>query len=82
MRNALSMEYVAAIRSTDSRVRLVQTRLIETNWMHVQNRTKTVPAKAKAPERRAKFDPDEARSEKGDSPASVVFASCVESGRF
>ena len=54
------MEYVAAIRSTDSRVRLVQTRLIEINWMHVQNRTKTVPAKANAPERRAKFDPDEA----------------------
>ena len=28
--------------------------------MDVQNRTKTVRAKAKAPERRAKFDPDEA----------------------
>ena len=60
LRNALSMEYVAATRSTDSRVRLVQTRLVEINLMHVQNRTKTVYAKAKAPERRAKFDPAEA----------------------
>ena len=42
LRNALSMEYVAATRNTDSRVRLVQTRLIEINLMHVQNRTKTV----------------------------------------
>ena len=55
------MQYVAATRNTDSRVRLVQTRLIEINLMHVQqNRTKTVRAEAKAPERRAKFDPDEA----------------------
>ena len=39
LRNALSMEYVAATRNTDSRVRLVQTRLIEINLIHVQNRT-------------------------------------------
>ena len=45
---------------TDSRVRLVQTRLVEINLLHVQNRTKTVFAKSKAPERRAKFDPAEA----------------------
>ena len=36
LRNALSMEYVAATRNTDNRVRLVQTRLIEINLMHVQ----------------------------------------------
>ena len=60
LRNALSMEYVAATCSTDLRVRLVQTRLVEINLLHVQNRTKTVHAKAKAPERRAKFDPTEA----------------------
>ena len=46
--NAVSMEYVAATRNTDSRVRLVQTRLIEINLMHVQNRTKTVHPMAKA----------------------------------
>ena len=60
LRNALSMEYVVATRSTDLRVRLVQTRLVEINLLHVQNRTKTVYAKAKAPESRAKFDPAEA----------------------
>ena len=57
---ALSMEYVAATRSTDLRVRLVQTRLVEINLLRVQNRTKTVHAKALAPEHRAKFDPAEA----------------------
>ena len=57
------MEYVAATRNTDSRVRLVQTRLVEIDLMDVQNRTKTVHAKAKAPERRAKFDPVEAMSQ-------------------
>ena len=56
LRNALSMEYVAATRSTDLRVRLVQTRLAQINLLHVQNRTKTTYAKAKALERRAKFD--------------------------
>ena len=60
--------------------------------MHVQNRTKTVRVKAETSERRAKFDPAEAmsklnaklvmilvafRSEEGDLPTSVVFASCV-----
>ena len=60
LRNALSMEYVAATRSTDRRVRLVQTRLIEINLLHVQNRTKTTRVKRSAPDRRAKFDPDEA----------------------
>ena len=66
--------------------------------LHVQNRTKTVHAKALASERRAKFDPAEAmcklntiqlvmilaacRSEQGDSLTSVVFASYVESERF
>ena len=38
----------------------VQTRLVEINLLHLQNRTKTVCAKANAPERRAKFDPAEA----------------------
>ena len=60
LRYALSIEYVAAIRNTDRRVRLVQTRLIEINLVHVQNRTKTVRVKVKAAERRTKFDPDEA----------------------
>ena len=60
LRNTLSMEYVAATRHTDSRVRLVRTKLIEINLLHVQNRTKTVRIKAEAPERRAKFDPVEA----------------------
>ena len=60
LRNALSMEHVAATRNTDSRVRLVQTRLIEINLVHVQNRTKTIRVRNAAPERRAKFDPDEA----------------------
>ena len=60
---ALSMEYAAATRSTDLRVRLVQTRLVDMILLHVQNRTKTVHAKAKAPERRAKFDPAEAMSQ-------------------
>ena len=65
--------------------------------MHVQNRTKTVHVKAETSERRVKFDPVEAmsrlnaklvmilvafRSEKGDSPTSVVFASCVVNERF
>ena len=63
LRNALSMEYVAAIRSTDLRARLVQTRVIEINLLHAQHRTKTVYAKAKAPVRRAKFDPAEAMSQ-------------------
>ena len=54
------MEYVAAIRSTDSRVRLVQTKLVEINLLHVQNKTNTVRVKAETSERRAKFDPDEA----------------------
>ena len=60
LRNALSMEYVAATRNTDSRVRLVQTRLIEINLLHVQNKTKIVRIKAEAPERCDKFDPVEA----------------------
>ena len=60
LRNALSMEYVAATRHTDNRVWLVQTRLIEINLVHVQNRTKTIRVRHAAPERRAKFDPDEA----------------------
>ena len=54
------MEHVAATRNTDNRVRLVQTRLIEINLLNVQNRTKTVRVKAEAPERRTRFDPDEA----------------------
>ena len=57
------MEYVAANRNTDSRLRLVQTRLIDINLMHVQNRTKTVLVKAETSERRAKFDPAEAMSQ-------------------
>ena len=56
------MEYVAATRNTDSPVRLVQTRLIEIDLMHVQNRTKTVHSKAGALERRTNFDPDLAMS--------------------
>ena len=60
LRIALSMEYVAATRHTDNRVWLVQTRLVEINLMHVQNRTKTIRVKHAVPERRAKFDPDEA----------------------
>ena len=60
LRNALSMEYVAATRHTDNCVWLVQTRLIEINLVHVQNRTKTIRVRHAAPERRAKFDPDEA----------------------
>ena len=63
LRNALSMEHVAATRNTDSRVRLVQTRLIEINLLHVQNRTKAVRTKAEVPERRAKFNPVEAMSQ-------------------
>ena len=47
LRNALSLEYVAAVRNTDSHVRLVQTRLIEIDLVHVQNRTKTVRVKAR-----------------------------------
>ena len=60
--NSFPMKYVAATRNTDSRVRLVQTRLIEINLMHVQNRTNTVHSKAQALERRTKFDPDVAMS--------------------
>ena len=90
MRNALSMEYAAATRSTDLRVRLVQTRLVEVNLMHVQNRTKTIHPKAEAAERRATSLPKPesvmisavCRSEKGGSPTNVVFVSCVASERF
>ena len=57
LRNALSMDYFASTRNTDSRVRLVQTRPIEINLMHVENRTKSVRVKAETSERRAKFDP-------------------------
>ena len=63
LRNALSMEFVAATRNTDLRVRLVQTRLVEINLMHVQNRTRTVRVKAETSEHRAKFDPAEAMSQ-------------------
>ena len=63
LRNALSMEYVAATRSTDCRARLVQTRLIEIHLMHVQNRTKTVRVKAGTSECLAKKDPAEAMSQ-------------------
>ena len=63
LRNAVSMEYVAATRSIDLRVRLVQTRSVEMNLLHVQIRTKTTYAKAKAPVRRAKFVPAEAMSQ-------------------
>ena len=63
LRNAFSMEYVAATRNTDFRVRLVQTKSVEINLIHVQNRPKNVRIKAKVPERRAKFDPDEAMSQ-------------------
>ena len=55
------MEYVAATRSTDLQVRLVQTRLEEINLLRVQNRTKAVHSKAH--ERRAQFDPAEAMSQ-------------------
>ena len=63
LRNALSLEYVAATRDTDSRVRLVQTRSVDINLVHVHNRNKTVHVKAKATERLAKFDPVEATSQ-------------------
>ena len=63
LRNALSMEYVAATRNTDLRVRLVRTRVVEVNLMHVQNRPKTIRVWTKAPERRTKFDPQEAMSQ-------------------
>ena len=90
MRNAFSMEYGAATRSTDLRVRLVQTRLVEANLKHVQNRTKTIHPKAEAAERRAKSLPKPesvmisavCRSEQGGLLTNVVFVSCVESGRF
>ena len=49
----LSLEFVTVIRHTDSRVKLVQTRLIEVNLLHVQNKPKTVGAVVKAPVRRA-----------------------------
>ena len=73
LRNALSMEYVAATCSADVRVRLVQTRLVETNLLHVQNRTKPVHAEAKATERRAKFDPVEARKMEVHLQVSSLF---------
>ena len=57
LRNALSLQFVAAFRHTDSGAKLVQTRLIEVNLLHVQNKPKIVRAVAKAPVRRAKFDP-------------------------
>ena len=69
LRNAFAMEFVAATRNTDLRVRLVQTRLVEINLLHVQSRTKTVHAKAKAAERRAKFDPVE-----GHAPAKQIWS--------
>ena len=56
----LSLEFVTVIRHTDSRVKLVQTRLIEVNLLHVQNKPKTVRAVVKAPARRAKCDPTSA----------------------
>ena len=57
LRNAVSREFVAGIRQTDLRVRLVQTKLIEANLLHVPNKPKIVRAAAKPPARRAKFDP-------------------------
>ena len=60
LRNALSLEFVAAVRHTDSRVRLVRTRLVEVNLLHVQNKPKIVRAAVKAPVRRTKFDPIDA----------------------
>ena len=59
LRNALFLEFVSAIRQTDSRVKLVQTRLVvEVNLLQFQN--KAARAVAKAPVRRAKFDPIDA----------------------
>ena len=55
-RKAISVEIVASIRQTDLRVKLVQTRLIEANLLHVQNKPKLARAAAKAPVRRAKFN--------------------------
>ena len=40
-----------------------KTRLVEIYLIHVQNRPKTVRVRAKAPERRTKFDPDETVSQ-------------------
>ena len=57
LRKALSLEFVAAIRHTDSRVKLVQT-----NLLHVQNKPKIVSAVVKALVRRTKFDPTSAMS--------------------
>ena len=56
----LSLEFVTVMRHTDSRVKLVQTRLIEVNLLHVQNKPKTVRAVVKAPVRHAKCDPTSA----------------------
>ena len=63
LRNALSVEYVAATRNTDYRVRLVQTRMVEIILTHVQNRTKTVHVRAKTPVLRTPFDPDAAMAQ-------------------
>ena len=62
LRNALSLEYVAATRHTDSRIRLVQTRLVDVNLLHEQNKPKIIRAAVKAPARRSKFDPTSAIS--------------------
>ena len=60
-------------------VRLVQTRLIVVNLMHARKRTKTVRAKAKAPERRTKFDPDVAML--SFEQISVMMFSRVQVGK-
>ena len=71
LRNALTGEYVAATWHTDSRVRLVQTRLVEVNLRHVQNKPKIVRAAVKAPVRRTEFGSDMTSAvrklEKGDT---------------
>ena len=87
IRNAVSLEFVAGIRQTDLCVKLVQTRLIEANLLHDQNKPKFARAAADSPVRRGKFDPAHAivldtifaeyRLGKGDTPSSVAVVSSV-----
>ena len=62
IRNAVSLEFVAGIRQTDLCVKLVQTRLIEANLLHDQNKPKFARAAAETPVRRGKFDPAHAKA--------------------
>ena len=88
LRNALSKEHAAATRDTDSRARLVQTRLVEINLLHDRKPSTRRPWPLGAAPSLTLPKPESVmisavcRSEKGGLLTNVVSVFCVESGHF